>query len=197
MSRVKWRVAFETVVILAVLVWVGCGVWGTGAEAQSSSFQYPRPRFPSSEGPKSWKDVLPYASSLYQNKLAFAGYSVGIQGATNIPCFGAYVFTAAADPMFIYAFSRTIVQRHGGTGPLLMDYDLVGVSKSDAEALEKFNHFYTAEKGYMEVARWIDSWPDPKVPQNWLKVTQPDLYAQLYPPDHVLPGDLQAASGIL
>jgi hypothetical protein len=82
---------------------------------------------------------------------------------------------------------------HHQSGIFLHDYELVGVSQQDAEALQKSNNANTAEKGFLGVGRWMDSWPDPKIPQDWLKATRPDLYAMLYPADRVLPQNLEIA----
>jgi hypothetical protein len=194
MSRLKWKVALKVVVTLAILVWASGGGRAPDAVAQSTSVQYPEPRFPSAMlTSPDWRVLLYDLNRQYQSKLAFAGYTPAIQGATDCPCSDAIVYTAGDSPTFVQALIRKLVESHGGIGPMLADYELVGVSKSDAEALYKFNHFYTAEKGYMEVAQWIDTWPNPTVPQNWLKTTYPALYAQLYPPRHILPANLQAA----
>jgi hypothetical protein len=183
-------------IIAALAVIVGTGGWIQVPEpgALNASVQYPEPRFPAPPPvPQSWKDVVPYARELYQNKLGFAGYSLGLPIADQALCSPLIVFSASVDPMVVQAITRVNIEHHQ-SAYLVHDYDLVGVSKQDAEALEQFNHTYTAESGFMAVGSWIQTWPDPNVPRQWLKSTLPDLYALLYPSDHVLSAHLEAAA---
>lgn len=183
-------------VITALLATMLCaGAWTKESKpaAQATWNNYPEPRFPAPPPiPQSWKDVVPYARGLYESKLALAGYGLGLSTADQALCSPLIIFPVGADPMVVQAITRVNIEHHQ-SAYIVHDYELVGVSRQDAEALDRFNHAYTAEKGFMSVARWIDSWPDPNVPRRWLKSMRPDLYAMLYPSDHVLRTKLQAA----
>jgi hypothetical protein len=196
MMRKSSRAAFQIMVISAVVICTGGWFQRASPSEQVSSgtaLNFPPARFPLLPAmPQSWDTAVPYAREAYENKLAFAGYGLGLPAADLARCSPLIIFPTGADPVFVRALIRVNIEHHT-SGIFLHDYEVVGVSRKDAEALEKFTNANTAEKGFMGVSRWLDSWPDPKVPQNWLKASRPDLYALLYPTDHILPADLEAA----
>ncbi len=191
-----WKTLLRIFIALGMLV--GLGNWVSRAEPgnqdpSGTPPDYAHARFPPPPTvPQAWKSLLPYAREAYLNKLAFAGYGLGLPISDQARCTPLVIFSADADPEFLRALIRVNIEHHQ-SGIFLHDYELVGVSRQDAEALQKFNNAYTAEKGFLGVSRWMESWPDPKIPQNWLKATRPDLYAMLYPADHVLPPNLEIA----
>jgi hypothetical protein len=193
MARMSWKVAFEITVILVAIVSVSGWLQKTDTEAQGSSSHYPEPRFPSSTRlPVFMDDLMPYARKLVRNAAAFAGFGLGVAKTDEPAASPMIVFSTGVSPIIWQAIRRAELELHRTPVPI-WDYELVGVSQRDAEALKKFNDAYTSEKGFMEVSRWFQSWPNPKVPRDWLKATRPDLYTQLYPPEQVLPEYLESA----
>ncbi len=154
--------------------------------------KYLEPRFPSYlRRPKSVEDVMPYARRLVRNLSQRGGKGLGVaQSGETI----AMVTNVGADPMIVDAIKRALVER-GVTAQVLFDYDLAGVSRTDALAEKKFVEAYTSEKGYMEIRlEWIDdAFPDPEVPKKWLRERRPDLYDLLYPKGQDLSPHLKEA----
>ena len=141
--------------------------------------RYPPPRFPSyTKAPKSVDDVMPYARSIARQTTGLQGDGFGILKEGEA---AALVLTATAEDLVVQAIKRAIEER-GVKVHLLYDYELVGVSRTDAAELRKARRQFTSEQGYMEARRWIeDRFPDPEAPKKWLKERRPDLYDALYP----------------
>src|ERR671924_180167 len=140
---------------------------------------YPAPRFPSyTKAPKSIDEVMPYARAIARQTTGLQGDGFGIlKDGESV----ALVLTAGAEDMVVQALKRAIEER-GVKVHLLNDYELVGVSRSDAAELRKARRQFTSEQGYIEARRWIDSrFADPEAPKKWLKERRPDLYEALYP----------------
>jgi hypothetical protein len=145
----------------------------------AESGKYPAPRFPSyTKAPKSVDDVMPYARAIARQTTGLQGDGFGIlKDGESV----ALVLTATAEDMVVQALKRAIEER-GVKVHLLNDYELVGVSRSDAADFRKARRQFTSEQGYIEARRWIDSrFADPEVPKKWLKERRPDLYEALYP----------------
>ena len=192
----RWRAFCRIFSAFAVLVCLGGWALSAAPGAQEGAgggANYPEPRFPPAPTvPEAWKSLLPYARQVYLNKLAFAGYGMGLPISDQARCSPLVVFPTDVDPEFLRALTRVNIEHHQ-SGIFLHDYELVEVSREDAEALKKFEKADTAEKGYSAVAQWIESWPDPGTARNWLKSARPDLYATLYPSNHVMPENLAIA----
>jgi hypothetical protein len=153
---------------------------------------YPAPRFPSyTKAPKSVDEVMPYARSIARQTTGLQGDGFGIlkEGES-----AALVLSATAEDVIVQAIKRAIEER-GVKVHLLYDYELVGVSRSDAAELRKARRHFTSEHGYMEARRWIDDrFADPAAPKKWLRERRPDLYEALYPARGELPERLKEAA---
>ncbi|MGH9325349.1 MAG: hypothetical protein ACRD2B_01465 [Terriglobia bacterium] len=190
MTQVKWASAGKVLAVMALLILMGGWLQVGGTSSQQSAYKYPAPRFPSSvKAPKTVSEVMPYARALVRNKAAVQGFGLGVMKSGETV---AHVVPEGANPIIMEAIRRALLERKIKS-VILHDYDLVGVSKQDAEAIYNFQHSWTAEDGFREAVGWFHVWPDPNVPKNWLKATRPDLYAALFPPHHVLPASLQPA----
>jgi hypothetical protein len=172
---------------LAILVCLALSCRTYGAEKNV----YPSPRFPSyTKAPKSIDEVMPYARAIARQTTGLQGDGFGIlkEGESV-----ALVLTATAEDLVVQALKRAIEER-GVKVHLLNDYELVGVSRSDAAELRKARRQFTSEQGYMEARRWIDSrFADPEAPKKWLKERRPDLYEALYPAKAEIPERLKEA----
>ena len=197
---ISWKTSGR--IFSAFAIFACLGAWAVMAEpggqtGSQSPSEYPNPLFPPPpRAPHAWKSLLPYAREAYLNKLAFVGYGMGLPISDQARCTPLVVFPADVDPEFLRALIRVNTEHHQ-SGIFLHDYELVGVSRADAEALKKFENANTAEKGYLGVAQWINTWPDPEAPRKWLKSASTDLYARLYPPDRVMPENLAIAKAKL
>lgn len=140
---------------------------------------YPEPRFPAYlKPPKNIDDVMPSAREIVRNKSGIQGAGMGVlqQGESVL-----LVPNIEAEPMILEAISKALAER-GVKAHIKYNYELVGVSKADAEALNKFRETYTSEQGYMEAVGWIEQqYADPEVPKKWLKGRRPELYDKLFP----------------
>ena len=168
---------------LAMAAAIASGACGGRQEAAGTTpgaEPYPEPRFPSYLKPVSSVDeVLPHVRPLVRNKTGFQGAGLGIANKGDIVTF---VTTIQADPMIVEAITRAMEER-GVKVNIVPDYEMVGVSKDEANALRKATHSYTAEEGYMEAATWVNAnFPDPDAVKKWLKDRRPDLYDTLFPP---------------
>src|SRR5919106_874847 len=151
--------------------------------------KYPAPRFPSyTKAPKSVDDVMPYARSIARQTTGLQGDGFGILKEGEA---AALVLTATAEDLVVQAIKRAIEDR-GVKVHLLYDYELVGVSRSDAAELRKARRQFTSEQGYIEARTWIDGrFADPEAPKKWLKERRPDLYNALYPQKAEIPERLK------
>ncbi|MGH9325303.1 MAG: hypothetical protein ACRD2B_01235, partial [Terriglobia bacterium] len=191
MTQVKWASAGKVLAVMALLILMGGWLQVGGTSSQQSAYKYPAPRWPSYvRAPKTVAEVMPYARALVRNKAGFEGLGMGVMkpGGTV-----AIVVPEGANPIIMAAIRRALLERKIKSA-ILHDYDLVGVSKQDAEALSNYEHAWTSEAGYMEVRFvWFRTWTDPNVPKEWLKAVRPDLYAKLFPPNHIMPASLRPA----
>ena len=170
-----------------VVRWVGAvlGLAGFIAAAEllepqlAAITKYPEPRFPAYlKNPKSIGDVMPSARTIVRNKSGIQGAGMGVlqKGETVL-----LVPNSQADPMILEAMARALDER-GVKTVIKYHYDLVGVSKEDAEALFRQHHGFTSEDGYMEAVGWIErKFSDPEGAKKWLKDRRPDLHAKLFP----------------
>src|SRR5918995_4453629 len=119
----KYRIT--TLVILLYLA-----LSGRTDSAEKSA--YPSPRFPSyTKAPKSIDEVMPYARAIARQTTGLQGDGFGIlkEGESV-----ALVLTATSEDLVVQAIKRAIEER-GVKVQLLYDYELVGVSRSDAAEL--------------------------------------------------------------
>jgi hypothetical protein len=148
-------------------------------EPQLAAPKYPEPRFPSYlKPPRSVDDVMPSAREIVRNRNGIQGAGMGIlqsgDGVLLVP-------TAEAEPMILDALRRALEER-GVKVHIKYNYELVGVSKADAEALIKQRESYTSEQGFMEAVGWIENqFPEPEGAKKWLQQRRPDLYKVLFP----------------
>jgi hypothetical protein len=153
--------------------------------------KYPAPRFPSyTKAPKSVEEVMPFARSIARQTTGLQGDGFGIlkQGETV-----AIVLEATAEDMIVEAIKRAIEER-GVKVQILHDYELVGVSRTDAAELRKARQQFTSEQGYVEARQWIEGrFADVEAPKKWLKERRPDLYNALYPAKAEIPERLKEA----
>lgn len=153
--------------------------------------KYPAPRFPSyTKAPKSVEEVMPFARSIARQTTGLQGDGFGIlkQGETV-----AIVLEATAEDMIVEAIKRAIGER-GVKVQILHDYELVGVSRTDAAELRKARQQFTSEQGYVEARQWIEGrFTDVEAPKKWLKERRPDLYNALYPAKAEIPERLKEA----
>src|SRR4030095_7832140 len=114
---------------------------------------YPSPRFPSyTKAPKSIDEVMPYARAIARQTTGLQGDGFGIlRDGESV----ALVLTATAEDLVVQALKRAIEER-GVKVHLLNDYEVVGVSRSDAAELRKARRQVTSEQGYMEGRRWVE-----------------------------------------
>lgn len=146
--------------------------------------KYPEPRFPSYvKNPKTVDEVLPAARRIVRNKSGIQGAGMGIlqQGDSVL-----LVPDSDAETLMLDALKAALAER-GVTTHIKYNYELAGVSKEDALALQKARHDFTSEKGYMEAVGWIETqFPNPEGAKAWLKGRKPELHALLFPSTRVL-----------
>ncbi|MBI3939987.1 MAG: hypothetical protein HY315_04065, partial [Acidobacteria bacterium] len=159
-------------------------------ESQMQSVRYPEPRFPSYlKPPKSVNDVLPAARLIVRNRGGIQGAGMGILARGDSVLL---VPTVDSEELMLQALQQALEER-GVKVVIQPDYQLVGVGKQDALALRKARRTFTAEKGYMEAAEWIETqFPDPDAAKNWLKGKRPDLYPLLFPQSRELSPHLKS-----
>jgi hypothetical protein len=175
------RPARQSIVVLLLAAAAACGrgaAPGSGP-ASGAPVTYPEPRFPSYLKPVSSVDeVLPHARPLVRNKTGFQGAGLGIANSGDTVTF---VTGSTADPLIVEAVKRAMEER-GVKVNVVPEYEMVGVSKADADDYEKIRRSYTAEQGYMEAATWVESnFPEPDKIKDWLRARRPDLYAKIFP----------------
>ena len=152
---------------------------GLQARPAPEGRQYPAPRFPAYLKPLSSIDeVMPQVRVLVRNKSGFLGKGLGIlePGDTVL-----LVPTAEAEEMIIEAIKRALEERKI-TVDIKYDYEMVGLTRKQADDFLKLRRTYTAEQGYMEASNWVEAqFPDPVATKAWLKKERPDLYDLLFP----------------
>jgi hypothetical protein len=159
-------------------------------EPRLAAPKYPEPRYPAYlKPPRSVDDVMPSVREIVRNKSGIQGAGMGVlqrgDGVLLVP-------TAEAEPMILDALKRALEER-GVKVHVKYNYELVGVSKADAEALIKFRETYTSEQGYMEAVGWIEQqFPDPEGAKKWLQQRRPELHALLFPKSREMSSQMKA-----
>ncbi len=176
---------------LKICLLLGC-VLLMGGFLQNEQFekgQYPEPRFPSYlQEPQSAEEVMRAVRGLVRNKSGFEGFGMGVaeKGETIL-----LVTTIDAEDMIVEGV-RLALEERGVRVYVEPDYQLVGVSRKDAMALQEARWTHTAEQGYMEGASWVERvFPDPEAAKKWLKGRRPDLYEKVFPKGRELPAHLK------
>lgn len=184
--RVTFRSASAVLMALAALSTGACGGSEpaetnseSGAAAARPAADYPEPRFPSYlRPPSSIEEVMPHVRPLVRARHGLQGAGLGLieKGESVL-----LVVSGGADDMVVEAVRLAMEER--GVKPIVKrDYELVGISRDDAEAYRKSRRTYTSEQGFMEAAGWVErNFPDPVKAKAWLKERRPDLYADLFP----------------
>jgi hypothetical protein len=175
----QMRFAFRRgLVALAVLA--GLAGLAEIVEPQMAAItKYPEPRFPAYlKPPKTVDDVLPAAREIVRNKNGIQGAGMGIlQKGDSV----LLVPNVEAEAMVLDGIGKALAER-GVKTVIKYNYELVGVPKEDAYALNKFRETYTSEQGYMEAVGWIEQqFADPEGAKKWLQGRKPELYAMLFP----------------
>jgi hypothetical protein len=175
--------------LLAALI-IGAAACGTKQSPTAGGVvKYPEPRFPSYlKSPSSVDEVLPHVRPLVRNKIGFQGNGLGIAQPGDTV---AFILSATAEDMIVQAVKRAMEER-GVKVNLVPEYEVAGVSRADAEALQKMRRTYTAEQGYMEAATWVESnfW-EPQAVKEWLRGRRPDLADRLFPKSRELSPHLE------
>src|SRR5574341_811059 len=116
--------------LLAILI---ASSW-SDISSSAEKTAYPPPRFPSyTKTPKSVEEIMPYARSIAAQTTGLQGDGFGILKKGES---AAIVLEASAEDMAVEAVRRAIEER-GVKVQLLHDYELVGVSRADANELRK------------------------------------------------------------
>ena len=185
---------FSRLIILVTGFWLLAG-FAEVVEVQMQSTEYPEPRFPAYlKPPKSIDDVMPYTRAIARNENAMQGAGMGVlkQGQSVL-----LVSTVDSEEMILEALKKALEER-GITVHIRPNYELVGVSREDTLALWNATQNYTAEKGYMEGAHWVErTIPDADAAKQWLKERRPDLYLKVFPESQELSERLKTAREIL
>lgn len=138
--------------------------WAPLARAATPPGNYPAPRSSSYlKEPKTAAEILPQARALVRNKSAFGGSSPGVAlGMLNSGDEILAVTDTTADDLTVEAMGRALEER--GHCHFIPDYQLAGVSRSDAELLRQKTEIRSADYGYMEAKYyWIERvWADPE-----------------------------------
>jgi hypothetical protein len=140
------------------------------------STKYPAPRFPSYlKPPKSIEDVMPFARAAVRQSGGRTPFGLVEKGTATL-----IVTEVHADAMVLQAIKRAFEER-GVKVYIVSENELLGVNREDALKAIAASRWFTSEKGYMEVRRWLDElFIDPEVPKKWLKERRLDLYNAVY-----------------
>ncbi len=159
-------------------------------EPQLAAPKYPEPRYPAYlKPPKSIDDVMPAAREIVRNKSGIQGAGMGVlqrgDGVLLVP-------TVEAEPMILDALKKALEER-GVKVHIKYNYELVGVPRDEALALNKFRETYTSEQGYMEAVGWIEQqFPDPEGAKRWLQQRRPELHQLLFPKSREMSAPMKA-----
>lgn len=170
-------------------------LWAAPAAGAPVASGYPAPRWSSYlKEPATVAEILPHARLLVRNKSAFGGNSPGIGlGMLNRGDQILAVTDTTADDLTVRAVQQALEER-GVRVTFLADYELAGVSRSDAELIRQKTEIRNANLGYMEAKYyWIERvWPNPEWAKGYLKQRNPALLDALYPAqDAITPGEYQ------
>ncbi len=137
---------------------------------------YPAPRFPSYlKPPKSIDDVMPFARAAVRQTGGRTPLGLVEKGMATL-----IVSEAGADAMVMQAIRRAFEER-GVKVYIVPENELLGIAREEALKAVQAMRGYTSEKGYMEVARWMNElFVDAEAPKKWLKERRPDLYGAIY-----------------
>src|SRR5258706_9029898 len=137
---------------------------------------YPAPRFPSYlKPPKSIDDVMPFARAAVRQTGGRTPLGLVEKGMATL-----IVSEAGADAMVMQAIRRAFEER-GVKVYIVPENELLGIAREEALKAVQAMRGYTSEKGYMEVARWMNElYVDAEAPKKWLKERRPDLYGAIY-----------------
>jgi hypothetical protein len=170
---------------LAVLVAViaGCGIRGTqDDQVESASGGFPAPRAVPAVEAATVADALPYARALARNKSSFLGRGLGeLQ-----PGEKGLIVTTTYDPkadLYIEAIVQALRERN--VTPIVMhDYEIVGVTKAQAQALEAYRKAHaewTSEDGWTEGCNLFRTRTGEARTQPYLLSARPDLNEKCNP----------------
>src|SRR5258705_1256839 len=142
----------------------------------AESTKYPAPRFPSYlKPPKSIEDVMPFARAAVRQTGGRTPLGLVEKGMATL-----IVSEAGADAMVMQAIRRAFEER-GVKVYIVPENELLGIGREEALKAVQAMRGYTSEKGYMEVARWMNElFVDAEAPKKWLKERRPDLYGAIY-----------------
>jgi hypothetical protein len=182
---IQIRKAIRTLILAGFVILVG-GFMQPQEEVEKK--EYPKPRFPSYlKQPQSAEEVMRSVRGLVRNKASFQGYGMGVVGGGETALL---VPTSDAEDVVVEGI-RLALEERGVKVIVLPDYEVVGVSRQEAMDLKKATRTYTAEKGFMEAAGWIERvFPDAEATKQWLKGRRPDLYEKIFPKERELPAHL-------
>jgi hypothetical protein len=158
--------------------------------AEAPKEQFTEPRFPGYlKKPANIEELMPNARSFARTKAWRGGTGLGVLNDGDSVLI---VTEPEAEEMILEAIRRAAAERNV-TVVFKPAYEMVGISKADAEEYERARRTYTAEAGYMEAANWVESqFPDAPKAKAWIKEQNPQLYDVLFPKSRDLSPKLQA-----
>lgn len=165
-----------------VITVAGCGLSGEEQRKTESVSNFPAPRGPKILEARTVEDALPSARKLALNKSNFLGRGLGElkAGDKALLVTSTMIGGSVAPQTDIYIEAVLQALKERGVTPILMhDYDIVGVTREEAWALEQYtkaNLKQTSEDGWTE-ACWLFA-----SDKGYLERTRPDLYAKCNPP---------------
>src|SRR5262245_28057077 len=146
-------------VCAAALAAAGCSRGAPQPSGAAAPAAYPGPRFPSYLKPvTSVDEVLPHVRPLVRAKSGVQGAGLGIANPGDTVTF---VTGPTAEPLIVDAVKRAMEER-GVHVNVVPEYEMVGISRTDALEYDRIRRSYTSEQGYMEAATWVEAnFPDP------------------------------------
>src|SRR5437870_9961996 len=110
---------------------------------------YPAPRFPSYlKPPKSIDDIMPFALAAVRQTGGRTPLGLVEKGTAAL-----IVTEVGADPMVMQAIKRAYEER-GVKTYIVGEHELLGVNKEEALKAVHAMHWFTSDRGYMQVPRW-------------------------------------------
>lgn len=166
------------VVVVAIVATVGL-VWSgllPMMRGPQTAVQYPEPRFPSYlKAPKGLDDVMPFARAAVRQTGGRTPLGLLKEGQV-----GLMVLPHDSEELIVQAIQRAAAER-GVDLRTVWTYELKGITREHEVALQKGEHWWGTEDGYMEFESWVDKFGDPEAAKAWLKARRPDLYDAMYP----------------